>query len=125
MTTQYEAPSFNGRGGRGARQRILNAAADLFYREGVNATGVERLARAPAVSKRILYQHFPSRTAVVEEFRRCIQQGVGDPIRPGPDAANRTPRERILALFATPPPGEPIRGCPFHNAAVEAADAIP
>ncbi|MDT7722026.1 MAG: hypothetical protein QOE94_3037, partial [Mycobacterium sp.] len=32
------------KGGRGARQRILNAAAELFYREGINATGVERLA---------------------------------------------------------------------------------
>jgi AcrR family transcriptional regulator len=125
MTTQREAPSTNGRGGRGARQRILNTASDLFYREGINATGVERLASEASVSKRTLYQHFPSKTAVVEEYLRCIQQGVGDPIKPGPDDANRTPRERILALFATPSPGEPMRGCPFHNAAVEAADAMP
>ncbi len=41
------------RSGRGARQRILNAATDLFYREGINATGVERLADEAAVSKRI------------------------------------------------------------------------
>ena len=47
------------------------------------------------------------------------------PSTPGPDAANRTPRERILALFATPSPGGQMRGCPFHNAAVEAADAMP
>jgi AcrR family transcriptional regulator len=113
MTTQ--------RGGRGARQRILNTATDLFYREGINATGVERLANEASVSKRTLYQHFPSKTAVVEEYLRCIQQGVGDPIQPGPDAANRTPRERILALFATPSPDGTMRGCPFHNAAVESA----
>jgi AcrR family transcriptional regulator len=125
MTTQREAKSTNGRGGRGARQRILNTATDLFYREGINATGVERLASEASVSKRTLYQHFPSKTAVVEEYLRRIQQGVGDPIRPGPDAANRTPRERILALFPTPSRGEPMRGCPFHNAAVEAADAMP
>jgi AcrR family transcriptional regulator len=125
MTTQREAQSSNGRGGRGARQRILNTATDLFYREGINATGVERLASEASVSKRTLYQHFSSKTAVVEEYLRCIQQGVDDPIRPGPDAANRTPRERILALFATPSPGGPMRGCPFHNAAVEAAEAMP
>ena len=125
MTTQREAQSTNGRGGRGARQRILNTAINLFYREGINATGVERLASKASVSKRTLYQHFPSKTAVVEEYLRCIQQLVEDPIRPGPDATNRTPRERILALFETPSPGGQMRGCPFHNAAVEAAEAMP
>ena len=50
---------------------------------------------------------------------------VGDPIRPGPDAANRTPRERILALFETPSPDGQMRGCPFHNAAVEASEVMP
>jgi AcrR family transcriptional regulator len=111
--------------GRGARQRILNTAIDLFYREGINATGVERLASEASVSKRTLYQHFPSKTAVVEEYLRYIQQAVEDPIRPGPEAATRTPRERILALFETPSPDGPMRGCPFHNAAVEAAEAMP
>ena len=125
MTTQREAHSTDRRGGRGARQRILNTATDLFYREGINATGVERLASEASVSKRTLYQHFPSKTLVVEEYLRCIQQGVGDPIQPGPGAANYTPRERILALFATPSPDGTMRGCPFHNAAVEAADAMP
>src|SRR5436305_13092506 len=125
MTTQREAPSTDGRGGRGARQRILNTAIDLFYREGINATGVERLAREASVSKRTLYQHFPSKTAVVEEYLRTIQQAVGDPIEPGPDAENRTPRARILSLFSTPSPEGQMRGCPFHNAAVEAAEDMP
>jgi AcrR family transcriptional regulator len=125
MTTQHDAPSTKGRGGRGARQRILDTAINLFYREGINATGVERLASEASVSKRTLYQHFPSKTAVVEEYLRYIQQGVDDPIRPGSDAANRTPRERILALFATPSATGQMRGCPFHNAAVEAADVMP
>src|SRR3954467_6410205 len=111
MTSQREAPSTNGRGGRGARQRILNTAIDLFYRDGINATGVERLANEASVSKRTLYQHFPTKAAVVEEYLRSIQQGVGDPIRPGPDASDHTPRERILALFQTPPPGGQMRGC--------------
>jgi len=125
MTSQHQAQPTNRGGGRGARQRILSTASDLFYREGINATGVERLASKASVSKRTLYQHFPSKTAVVEEYLRCMQQSVDDPIRPGPGAANRTARERILALFATPSPGVQMRGCPFHNAAVEAADVMP
>src|ERR1700752_483377 len=105
MTTQREARSTDGRGGRGARQRILETATDLFYREGINATGVEQLASEASVSKRTLYQHFPSKTAVVEEYLRTIQHWVGDPIQPGPDAANKTPRARFLALFDSPPAG--------------------
>lgn len=109
------------RGGRGARARILDAASRLFYREGINTTGVEQLASAAAVSKRTLYQHFSSKEAVVEEYLRGIQDRVGDPISPTPADLARTPRARLLAIFDRPlPPGQ-MRGCPFHNAAVEAA----
>lgn len=124
MSTQSETVA-PGRGGRGARQRILEAAIQLFYREGIHATGVERLAAEASVSKRTLYQHFPSKAAVVEEYLRYIGQAVGDPVRPDAVAEKRSPRARILALFEAPPPGGLMRGCPFHNAAVEAADEMP
>jgi AcrR family transcriptional regulator len=114
------------RGGRGARQRILDAAAELFYREGINATGVERLAAESSVSKRTLYQHFPSKTAVVEEYLRSIEQHVADSVQPSADAGDQTPRERLLAVFEAPTArGGLLRGCPFHNAAVEAAGSMP
>jgi AcrR family transcriptional regulator len=110
------------KGGRGARQRILDTAAELFYRDGINATGVERLAAESSVSKRTLYQHFPSKTAVVEEYLRVIEDRVDNPQQ----GANQTPRERLLAVFQAPTSrGGPLRGCPFHNAAVEAAGAMP
>lgn len=125
MDTQAESQPTAARGGRGARQRILDAAMRLFYVEGINATGVERLAQEASVSKRTLYKHFPSKAAVVEEYLRYIRQGVGDPIRPEPDAGRRSPRARILALFEGPAAGGRMRGCPFHNAAVEAADGMP
>lgn len=113
------------RGGRGARQRILDAAVKLFYVDGINATGVERLADEASVSKRTLYQHFPSKEAVVEEYLRHIRQGFGYPKDPDPTAGKRGPRSRILALFEAPQSGEgPLRGCPFHNAAVEAAGGM-
>ncbi len=114
------------KGGRGARQRILDTATELFYLEGINATGVERLAAESSVSKRTLYQHFPSKTAVVEEYLRSIEQGVADSVLPGAEASDQTPRERLLAVFEAPMArGGPLRGCPFHNAAVEAAGAMP
>jgi AcrR family transcriptional regulator len=123
MSTQRVAQHATSKGGRGARQRILDAAAELFYREGINATGVERLATESSVSKRTLYQHFPSKTAVVEEYLRSIEQRVADPLA---HTAAQTPRERLLAVFDTPSAGgAPLRGCPFHNAAVEAAGTMP
>ena len=123
---QRVAQNATSKGGRGARRRILETAAELFYREGINATGVERLATESSVSKRTLYQHFPSKTAVVEEYLRSIEEGLGNPIQAGMHSANHTPRERMLAQFDIPKAGgAPVRGCPFHNAAVEAAGAMP
>src|SRR6201992_370880 len=114
------------KGGRGARQRILDTAAEWFYRDGINATGVERLAAESSVSKRTLYQHFPSKTAVVEEYLRSIEQAVAASVLSGAEASDQTPRERLLAVFEAPVArGGPLRGCPFHNAAVEAAGAMP
>lgn len=113
------------RGGRGARKRIVEAAVDLFYREGINATGVERLASEASVSKRTLYQHFPSKAAIVEGYLQEVRQHVGDPVHPSEHDAARTPRARILALFEAPAVDGRMRGCPFHNAAVEAAQEMP
>ena len=111
------------KGGRGARQRILDTATELFYRDGINATGVERLAAESSVSKRTLYQHFPSKTAVVEEYLRGIDQRA---TRLATDTSDQTPRQRLLAVFDTPKaPTRTLRGCPFHNAAVEAAGTMP
>jgi AcrR family transcriptional regulator len=111
------------KGGRGARQRILDAAAELFYREGINATGVERLAAESSVSKRTLYQHFPSKTAVVEAYLRGTEQRVAPALL---NTDEQPPRQRLLAFFDAPAvPGAPLRGCPFHNAAVEAAGTMP
>jgi AcrR family transcriptional regulator len=111
------------KGGRGARRRILDAAAELFYREGINATGVERLAAESSVSKRTLYQHFPSKTAVVEAYLRGTEQRVAPALL---NTDEQPPRQRLLAFFDAPAvPGAPLRGCPFHNAAVEAAGTMP
>jgi AcrR family transcriptional regulator len=112
------------KGGRGARQRILDTAAQLFYLEGINATGVERLAAQASVSKRTLYQHFPSKAAVVEEYLRSMEQHVADTvIHPIDDLS---PRQRMLAAFdGHNASGETFRGCPFHNAAVESAGTMP
>jgi AcrR family transcriptional regulator len=111
------------RGGRGARARILSAASELFYFEGINATGVGRIASKATVSKRTLYQHFPSKAALVEEYLRQLRHEAGEA---GGSPAAATPRAQLLALFDVADGGDMrMRGCPFHNAAVEASGAMP
>ncbi|MFI6954527.1 TetR/AcrR family transcriptional regulator [Nocardia sp. NPDC050408] len=126
MTSLTDTQEPTRRGGRGARQRILKAAAELFYTEGINTTGVELIATRASVSKRTLYQHFPSKTALVEEYLRMLRQAAGN-LTDEPSAdSDSNPRALLLALFDTPDAADtPMRGCPFHNAAVEAAEAMP
>ena len=112
-------------GGRGARTRILNAASELFYFEGINATGVGRIASKASVSKRTLYQHFASKSALVEEYLRQLRQEAGEAKRATPENPDTTPRAQLLALFDIADGGDArVRGCPFHNAAVEAAGVM-
>ena len=110
------------RGGRGARDRILATAAELFYVDGINATGVDLIASHADVSKRTLYKYFPSKTALVEQYLAFVRDMSADPR--AADAGG--PRERLMLLFEIPEPGEgQMRGCPFHNAAVETAAMMP
>jgi len=122
MTSLTEKEPTRG-AGRGARRRILAAAAELFYFEGINATGVDLIATRASVSKRTLYQHFPSKAALVEEYLRQLRQEAGDAEG---TPAQTSPRARLLALFELAD-GVDARmpGCPFHNAAVEAAGVMP
>jgi len=107
-----------------ARERILSAAGSLFYREGIHATGVERIAEAAGVSKRTMYQHFPSKTEIVEAYLRDIHETGGMRNEKALDVPGESPRNRLLGIFDSPPTDR-FRGCPFHNAAVEAADQMP
>src|ERR1700737_3911646 len=110
------------RGGRGARERILTAATNLFHREGIHATGVQRLIEHAHVSKRTFYQPFSGKNDLGGGYLRRIPQAGGIPSEQAIDTIDASPRARILAVFDSAPGGR-FRGCPFHNAAVEAADA--
>ena len=107
-----------------ARERILSAAGSLFYCEGIHATGVERIAAEAHASKRTMYQHFPSKPQLVEEYLRRIHDTGGMPNEKALDGVGLSPRNRLLAIFDGAPTNR-FRGCPFHNAAVEAADHMP
>lgn len=110
------------RRGRGARERILKAATELFTAQGINATGMDQLSTVAEVSKRTLYTHFPSKDGLVGAY---LQSLVDDllPVPPSP-SPTRSPREQLLAVFdwELPKTAAPFRGCPFLNASVEVPD---
>ncbi|MCM4076975.1 TetR/AcrR family transcriptional regulator [Paractinoplanes hotanensis] len=101
------------------RDRLLDAAADLFYREGVNV-GVEALTKAAGVSKRSMYQLFGSKDDVLAASLERVAPGYSATLLPEGSAG--TPRERILHVFrvveeVAPQPG--FYGCPFLATSVE------
>src|SRR6201998_1239560 len=109
--------------GRGARERIERTAARLFYRNGIHATGVELIAREANVSKRTLYQHFASKNDLVDNYLRGMDARGGPPNEKRLYAPGLSARERLLGIFELPR-SEVLRGCPFHNAAVESAGSL-
>jgi AcrR family transcriptional regulator len=119
-------PQLAARGGRGARERILRAADELFYAEGINTTGMERLTETAHVSKRTFYQHFPGKAALVEAYLQHYADRHGPRGEQVLYHDDLSPRDRLVGLFGErAPAGGVIRGCPFHNAAVETAGALP
>src|SRR5271165_5535176 len=52
----------------GARERILAAASELFYREGIRAIGVDTVVERSGVSKTSLYRVFQSKDALIAAF---------------------------------------------------------
>ncbi len=107
------------------RARLLDTATELFYTEGIAATGVDKVVARAGVSKPTLYAHFRSKEALVAavlERRHGERVATLDAwVRAHADS----PRERLLAVFDwlaswhASVGGE--RGCAFVNAAAEVA----
>ncbi|MFC0627176.1 TetR/AcrR family transcriptional regulator [Kribbella deserti] len=105
-----------------ARERLLEAGADLFYREGVNV-GIELLCRTAHVSKRSMYQMFRTKDEVIAESLAHRAPWYAALFQP--EGEDGSPRERILAVFErleAATQDESYLGCPFISTAVELKD---
>jgi AcrR family transcriptional regulator len=110
-------------GGRGARERILAAARDVYFRRGINVIGVTELCAEARVSKRTLYQQFSSKDEVVAAYLSDLAADPGYAANAVLRRQDLAPRARLLELYATLGEGRrPLRGCPFVNAAIEVSD---
>ncbi len=106
-------------------QRILVGAGELFYREGINGTGVNRLAEHLGVSKRTMYELFGSKDQIVAQALAAMDSPTREQFTAGAEAATDDPAEQLVAIFVVLEQwlGAPdFRGCPFLNAAAELPD---
>lgn len=106
--------------GRGARSRILEAAGELFARQGFNATSINDLHRSARVSKRTLYQHFASKDELILTYL-ADQEGKG-PAETVLAREDLAPRTRLLELFSSLADPVTVHPDPFLAAAVEFPD---
>jgi AcrR family transcriptional regulator len=105
------------------RERLLEAAATLTYRDGVGI-GVEALCKAAGVSKRSLYQLFESKDELLAASLQERVSAFSATLLPPADDG-RSPRERILHLFAQveSQAGAPeFRGCRYLAVQIELKD---
>ena len=114
-----------------ARARILSAAHDLFYRDGIRATGIDRVIAEAGVTKVTFYRHFPSKDDLVRAFlehRHDLWMGWFVDALGRHGAAGGRPGAGMAALaaaldewFASPA----FRGCAFINTVAELGGTLP
>jgi AcrR family transcriptional regulator len=97
--------------------RILAAADQLFYAKGIRAVGVDAVAAQAGVSKRTLYNHYPSKDALIAAYLTARFKHFAPSDAPAREqilgAYDRL--ERMLADGS-------FRGCPYVNAVTELGD---
>lgn len=107
-----------------ARDRILDAARELFYAEGIRAISADKVIERAGITKVTFYRHFPTKDLLVEAYLRrhaAWEQAHLDGMRADADSP-----AQVLHGFArwigyeACQPG--FRGCAFINAAAEYAE---
>lgn len=120
-----EASNVAPRDPRPAAQRVRDVAKELFYRQGIRATGVEEVCRVAGTTKMSLYRAYPSKDALVEAILREDCEAAACTYAEALSEAV-PPRERPLAYIRAAAevlrqPG--FRGCPMGLAIAEFPDS--
>jgi len=104
------------------KEKILLAASELFYSQGIRATGVDAIAKAANTTKMSLYRYFPSKDDLIVAFLRRRDEGFRAWFVAQVDNKANTPQDKLLAIFDVISEWMAIpefRGCAFINASAE------
>jgi AcrR family transcriptional regulator len=107
------------------RTRLLRAARELFYRDGIHAVGVEAIAEAAATNKTTLYRHFASKDELVAECLREYGRHFEAVWVEIEQAHRGSAKDQLLALLRVMAEfklDQSERGCALANAAIELPD---
>jgi len=109
-----------------ARERLLAAANELFYREGVHTVGIDRVIEQAGVAKASLYNTFGSKDELVGAYLEGRHARTAAHITHSLEKY-RTPREKLLGVFEAQgelfaEPG--FRGCAFVSASSESPSEV-
>ena len=122
MPAKTKTSADDGAAKRSPRDRLLQAASELFYAEGVQSVGIDRVIERAGVAKASLYSTFGSKEGLVCAYLNARHEETLARLRSAV-AATEDPIERLLAvfdaqarLFHTPD----FHGCAFTAAATEA-----
>ena len=105
-----------------ARERLIAAADELFYRDGVHSTGIDAVIEKAGVAKGSLYYIFGGKDELVAAYLRGRHEAWRKRVEAAQSGIN-DPGEKILAIFdaiADYVSLPEFRGCPFDSAAAEA-----
>ena len=108
-----------------ARDRLLDKAVELFYRNGCTATGIDRLLAEAGVAKMTLYKNFGSKDKLLLAAAERMRDAHHARMREWLDRHADSPRGKLLALFDFIDhwvSADDFHGCPFVNVATEFSD---
>jgi AcrR family transcriptional regulator len=110
-----------------ARDRLLAAADELFYAEGVHTVGIDRVIDRAGVAKASLYSTFGNKEGLVKAYLEGRHERRRARLLDGL-AQYADPRERLLGVFdvmADVIDRPTFRGCAFYNASAESPTGGP
>ena len=125
VATHVEGKTRSRRPAAETRERILAVAADLFYWEGIRATGVDTVAARAEVAPTTLYRLFASKDDLVAAYVERCSKTYRDRLTAVTSPAIGDARQRILAVFdafTEEALSESCRGCPFMMVLAEFPD---
>jgi AcrR family transcriptional regulator len=104
------------------RERLFDAASQLFYAEGIRGVGVEAIAKAARTTKMGLYRHFESKDELITEWVRQLVAQYAEVMDRLEASHPDDPRAQLMGFaefIADDVVRAAYRGCPFINTIAE------
>jgi AcrR family transcriptional regulator len=105
-----------------SEQKILAAAAELFYSHGLRGVGIDQVLARSGVAKSTLYVHFRTKEELIAAYLRKTDDSWMAQLQEAAERAGDSPQEHLVGLFDALSDAfdrHGFFGCPFVSAAVE------